>query len=140
MKRMTLALILLITLICLPVQAANILVICSKQVVESELTVDDVQKIFLGKKAFWQNGAKIVPVILEEQTIQPAFLKEYVKKTPSAFSAYWNQLLFTGKGIPPRIFENKKELVRFIAVTQGAIGYVPPETDVRNVKVLKIVK
>jgi len=120
--------------------AADVVIIANKNVPENVLTQEVARNIFLGKKTLWDNGTKIIPVTLSDEKIHLAFLKMVVKKTPSAFSAYWNQILFTGKGIPPRIFENEKKLVRYVTITRGAVGYVPVGTDISDVKVIKIIE
>lgn len=120
--------------------AAAPVIICNKQVVESQLTFGDVQNIYLGKKVFWQNGDKIIPVTIDDTKIHTDFLKEFVKKTPYAYLSYWNQRLFTGEGVPPIAFDHEKEIVHFVSVTPGAIGYVSAESEVGDTKVVKLIK
>jgi ABC-type phosphate transport system substrate-binding protein len=121
-------------------RAADVVVVANNMTDTDDLSRETVRDIFLGKKTSWANGVKIIPVVLQDEAVHAAFLKAIIKKTPSSFSAYWNQILFTGKGIPPRIFENEKELIQFIAITRGAIGYVSGHADISGVKAIKVIK
>lgn len=128
-----------ILLAAVSVQGADLIIVVNSQVTENELNINSIRDIFLGKKTTWQNGIKIIPVIINDEIIHPAFLKEYLNKTPSNFSAYWNQILFTGKGIPPRIFENEKELMRYVSITRGTIGYISAKANIGDAKVVKVI-
>ena len=116
------------------------IVIVNEHVAVTQLNTKTVRAIFLGDKARWANDDKIIPVILESGTVHEAFMKEVLRKTPMQFTNYWNQQLFTGKGIPPYSFETIEEMIDFVSKTRGAIGYVPSSANIRRVKVLEIVE
>ena len=128
----------LVLLVSLPVLAGDVVVIANKNVAENALDKGAAERIFLGKKTTWENGDKIVPVTLDGGDAHADFLKSCVGKTPSQFSAYWKQQIFTGKGTPPRSFKNEADLVKYVSETPGAVGYVSSGASVENVKVIKI--
>ena len=116
---------------------AEPVVIVNNGVSSASLDNDTIKNIYLGKKSKWDDAQKIVAVALEEGTTHQAFLKTYVKKSPSQFSTYWKQMIFSGKGIPPKAFGSDAEIVEYVSSTAGAIGYIDSETSSSGVKVIK---
>ena len=102
-------------------------------------TIDDstIQKIYLGKKSKWEDGTKIVPFALANGNVHEVFLNTYIKKSPSQFSTYWKQMIFSGKGVPPTAFGSEEEMVKYVSTTSGAIGYIDSATPHNDVRVLK---
>jgi len=94
--------------------------------------------IFLGKKTVWDNGEKIVPVILRSGASHEAFLKDVVEKTSAQFSTYWKQYAFWGKGKEPKSFDSESDLVKYVSETKGAVGYADDAALSSSVKVLII--
>ncbi len=124
MKHSLLTSILLILTIVVTISAGDAVIAFSS---EQELTGDALKKIFLGKKKSWDDGTKIVIAVLKGGEIHEAFMSERLKKKPSQFTIYWKQLVFTGRGVMPKSFENEKGLIEFVSSTKGAIGYISEE-------------
>ena len=118
--------------------AGDVVVIVNNDVSETNLDKGSIKKMFLGKKTSWSSGDKIIPVTLKDGPIHKTFMKNYVKKSHSQFSAFWKQAIFTGKGTPPRSFGDEAELVKFVAETKGAIGYISSDTSTDEVKLIQI--
>jgi len=113
-------------------------IVINSSVTVTQLNFKTLQSIFLGEKAQWGNGDKIIPVTLEEGSVHDLFLKDVLHKTAIQYSNFWNQQLFTGKGIPPRSFLDVADVVDFVSRTRGAIGYVPAGADAGLVKTVEI--
>lgn len=120
------------------VYAGDIVIIANNKVAESSLSGEDVKNIFLFKKKKWANGQTIDFVVLKDGAVHKAFLKGYAKKTPSQFKRYFKTLVFTGKGKPPKSFASEKELVGYVAATEGAIGYVSSGAKTGSVKTISV--
>ena len=105
--------------------------------VSDSVDASTAQKIYLGKKSKWDNGASITAVTLSGGGVHDAFLDQYIKKTSAQFDTYWKQMIFSGKGVPPKSFASEKELIDFVSQTAGAIGYVDSTTPMENVKVIQ---
>ncbi len=116
--------------------ADGLLVISNKNISDTSLTKKDVKQIYSGKKTKWGNNQTIIVTILKDSEIHKAFLKEFVKKSPSQFKVTWKKMMFTGKGTEPKKFEDMKSLVEFIEKTDGAIGYITPDFKSDAVKVI----
>jgi ABC-type phosphate transport system substrate-binding protein len=113
-----------------------VVIIANKNVPVSSLSIKEVNNIFLGKRGQWVQGSKIEIVILEGCAAHDVFLKSYLQKTPSQYDRYFRTLVFTGKGKAPRIFSTETEVVSYVSINEGAIGYVSSETDTRSVKII----
>lgn len=128
-----------IVLILAPVSSvAEVRIIAHPSVPLNSIRKAEVAKIFLGKTIFWNNGDKIIPVILRSGAAHEIFLKQYLEKTPSQFSMYWKQIVFTGKGVELKSFDTESDLVKFVSETQDAVGYADDSSVSSNVKFLSV--
>ena len=117
---------------------ADVLIIANKNVSKKTLTSGEIKDIFLGKIKKWPDNTKIYLVTSGDYDLHDAFLKTYIKRTASQFGAYWKNRLFTGKGSPPKKFSTTKELMKYIADTQGAIGYIDSGSTPVNVNIISV--
>ena len=120
------------------VWAADVVVIANPSVPTASLSKQDVSNIYQGKKSTWDDGSKIVFVVLKGSPAHEQFLKEYVGKTDTQFDTYWKKQVFTGKGTPPQAFDSDQAMADFVARTPGAIGYVPAGVNISNDKTITI--
>lgn len=134
---MALAVVLLLAGFSSSTLAADILLVCNKGVAASSIAPDDIKRIYLGKMSRWEDGTKVNFVLLKDETLKP-FLSTYVKKSPKQFAKFWKKQVFTGKGKMPPTLSKAREVVDFVANTQGGIGFVPAGTSTDQVKVLSI--
>jgi len=112
--------------------------IANKEVSTNSLETRTLKRIYLGLHTRWSDNQKIVPVMLDGGETHEAFVKEMLNKTVSKFVIYWKQALFSGRGVPPKSFSNEKELIKFVASTPGAMGYISGNTVPVNVKILSL--
>jgi ABC-type phosphate transport system substrate-binding protein len=123
-----------------PARAAEILVIAHNSVPVERLEREAVAEIYLGTRTKWDNGAKIRVVMLKEGTTHEKFVQDIVKTTPAKLRDVWKKVVFTGTGTPPKILKNEADLVKFVAETRGAIGYIDAATPHEEVKVISLQK
>ena len=104
------------------------------------LTKSELARLFLKKAIVWQGGGEVQPVDLgEDSDIRQAFSKQVLGKDISAVKGYWQQLIFTGKGVPPIEKQSESEVLAFVAANRNAIGYVSAGATLgADVKVVKI--
>lgn len=88
----------------------------------ADLSEDDLKDYYLGKKANWPDGSKVVVVVLKDGPSHEKLMGK-LGKSSSQFSTGWKKLVFTGKGAMPEQVGSEDELVAFVAKTPGAIGY-----------------
>ena len=116
-----------------------LVLIANEDVFDNELSLDQVRRIFLNKKSRWGDNSNIVLVVLRQGETHDAFLEKFVRKTPFQFRAFWKKLVFTGKGRSPRSFATEAELVDYVSMTSGAIGYVGKDAKLEGVKTIAVI-
>lgn len=95
----------------------------------ASLSKEQAAKLFYRKQRAWPSGEVVVPVDLAEQAaVRKAFSTRVLGKDAGAMKGYWQQMIFTGKGVPPIEKASEAEAVAFVAATPGAVGYVAPGT------------
>lgn len=122
----------------LPMVAGDAIVVANRSVGVDRIDRATLKSLFLGKKKKWDNGSKAVIVVLRQGDVAEAFFKTNVSKTPKQFLTYWKKMVFTGKGSMPRLFESEEELVNYVKMTPGAVGFVQATTATDGVKTLSI--
>ena len=119
--------------------AEGLVIIANPSVPVSTLTSQELNNIYTGKIKLWDNGEHIVVVFSKQKDTQINFLKSYINKTPSQFVNYWRNLIFTGKSSTiPKGLTNEDELITYVALTKGAIGYVSADRPLDKVKPISI--
>lgn len=103
----------------------------------ASMTDDDVARIFLGKSNNFPGGAQAVPVNQDEGSpVRDKFNEAVCKKNASQYKAYWSQLVFTGKGTPPKDAGKDAAVKALIAANPNMIGYVDASAVDSSVKVV----
>ena len=114
-------------------------VIVSSDVEVSAISQAEIARIYLGKKTFWDSGARIQPSLLDEKSpLTESFLEENLKKTVRQFRAYWKRHLFSGQGTAPKTFASSKQVADFVAANPGAIGVVDGSYTDDRVKFIEL--
>ena len=100
---------------------------------------DFLRDAFLKKTEEWPDGETIRPVDLAPKfPAHDRFGREVLRKSPAQLKSYWNQQIFSGKGVPPPEADSVAAVVAFVVANPGAVGYVPSDTDVNGAKVVGI--
>ncbi|WP_426663732.1 hypothetical protein [Rhodanobacter aciditrophus] len=87
---------------------------------------DTLRDIYLKKIFVDQDGRRLVPVNLPpESPLREAFTRTLIRMPESRLQDYWNRQYFQGVS-PPYVLGSQQAVVRFVASTPGAIGYVAP--------------
>jgi ABC-type phosphate transport system substrate-binding protein len=106
-------------------QAQEFVVIVNPANPVSELTKDEVSKLFLKRTTSWSAGGQVAAVDLAKSSkVREAFSQTVHKRATSAVDSYWQQQVFSGKDVPPPEKGADAEVVAFVKGNPGAIGYV----------------
>lgn len=102
-------------------------------------SLDDeaVAALFLGQAKTFAGGTEAVPVNQKDSAAATGeFAGRYLKKTPAQLRAFWAKQVFTGAGRPPKELDGDEAVIKFVAATPGAIGYIEgkPGPGVKAVK------
>jgi ABC-type phosphate transport system substrate-binding protein len=105
----------------------------------TSVSADFVRKAYLKKSSEWSDGTAIRPVDLgAKSAVRARFTKDVLKKTTSQLKSFWNQQIFSGKGLPPPAVDSAADAVAYVLANPGAIGYVPATTDTGRAKVVEV--
>lgn len=102
------------------------------------ITRENVSRIFLKKTTKFPNGLSASPVDLPANSgARDSFSKDVLGKTVATVEAYWQQLIFSGRDVPP---PQKKEAgaLDFVRSNENGIGYVSAGADTSGVKVVTV--
>lgn len=115
---------------------AEVAVIVHPTSAVAALTEDDVSRIFLGKSKTFPDGSVAVSVNQDEgSAVRDKFNEAVCKKNSSQYKAYWSQLVFTGKGTPPKDGGDDAAVKKLVAANPNMIGYIDAGAVDASVKV-----
>jgi hypothetical protein len=98
-----------------------------------------VTDAFLKKTTRWPSGELIRPADLGvESSVRRRFSDEVLNRSVAAVKSYWQQLIFSGRAIPPPELDSDEEMVRYVAKYPGAVGYVSGAGEISGVRVVLV--
>jgi len=105
----------------------------------TRLSRDFVASAFLRKTSRWPQGEVIRPVDQHnDAAARQKFSQDVLRRSVAAVRIYWQQLIFSGRGLPPPELDSDHEVIRYVARNAGAIGYVSGTADIGSVKVVSL--
>lgn len=104
----------------------------------SSLSRAELSDLFLKKVTGWSGGGRALPVDQEEGDTRESFTREIHQRSPSAVRAFWQQRIFSGSDVPPPEREGDAEVLAFVRMHAGAIGYVSSSAPTDRVKILDV--
>ena len=119
-------------------QTSEIRIIANPNVDASEISREELLRIFLITKTSLPGATHVEPVLETAGASNALFLKEYIGRTNTALMTYYRSLMFTGKASIPKSFGSDAEVAEYVAKTKGAIGYVGLSASTARVKTLKV--
>lgn len=130
-------LIFIVTMLVCVSASAEVAVIVHPSLGVSTLTESEVSRLFLGKVKDFPGGGQAVPINQDDgSAARDAFNEAICKKNSSQYKAYWSQLVFTGKGTPPKDVGKDAAVKALIAANPNMIGYVNSSVVDASVKVV----
>ena len=121
------------------ISSSVMIVVVNAENATTELSMQDLTRIYLGKKTLWDSGARIQAGMLEtDQPVIRDFVEKDMQRTVDQYRAYWKHMLFSGGGTAPRTFRTAAQVVEFVSREPGAIGIIlgPPTDD--HVKAIEV--
>lgn len=95
-----------------------------------------LQRIYTGR-IVEVGGVRVIPLNLPPgNQIRETFLRGCLKQDEEKYTGYWTVRRYVGKGTPPRELPTPAALVRYIAKTSGALGYVEESDITPEIRVL----
>lgn len=101
-----------------------IVVANNKKLDALKLAPNNLSLIYWRKQLYWPKGQRIKPVNLSaEHVLRQQFSQKILGSTPKSQIDYWNGQYFNGI-LPPYSVNSEEAVLRYVAQTDGAIGYV----------------
>lgn len=106
----------------------------------SSLSKDDLARVYLKKMSSWKHGQSVTVVDLGPKSpVRADFSLSVLGRDVPTMKNYWQQSLFSGRGVPPIEQPSDEQVLSFVASNQGAIGYVSANAQLPSgVKVVEI--
>jgi ABC-type phosphate transport system substrate-binding protein len=94
---------------------------------------------FLKKITRWDGGTVIRPVDQNaESGVRRRFSEDVLKRSVNAVRSYWQQVIFSGRDVPPPELRDDAEVLEYVTKHEGAVGYVSGGASTTGVKVLSV--
>ncbi|NOY62843.1 MAG: hypothetical protein GXP10_06805 [Gammaproteobacteria bacterium] len=120
-------------------EVGEVKVIASPDTPARETTVPQLRAIFAMRLHKWAGNLPVTVYVLSDyHPTHAAFSKTILNLFPYQMRRTWNRLVFSGTGQAPEEVLSEEEMVRKVASTPGAIGYIRRVKADDSVHVLKI--
>ncbi|MGZ8244148.1 hypothetical protein [Methylomagnum sp.] len=122
-----------------PLAAEAIAVVAAAESPLDKLSPDTVKLVYHRKSLVDGQGKRWIPVNLPAaDPLRRAFSMAVFESLPEDQEDYWNQQYFHGVN-PPDVLASEEAVLRFVAATPGAIGYVRAGRADGRVKTLLVI-
>lgn len=106
---------------------------------QSSIGRDELTRVFLKRVEHWVHGAKAAPIDLPVTApAREGFSQAVHGRRASAIKSYWQQQIYSGRGVPPPEAASDEEVVAFVRANPGAVGYVSASARTDGVKVVEV--
>jgi len=98
-----------------------------------------VRDAFLKRIARWPNGEAIMPADLSPRShVRTQFAQAVLGRPLTAVRMYWQQVVFSGRGVPPPEFDSDEAALRYVRSHRGAISYLSVTTSPGDARVVQL--
>jgi ABC-type phosphate transport system substrate-binding protein len=121
-------------------QTLDFKVVVNSANVVTALPRETIKRMFLKKTTMWPDGQTVEPVDQHSDSVgRRAFSKTMLGRDSTEIAAYWNQLIFSGRGLPPVTKATESEVLSYVRDKPNAIGYVTSDAKIGDgVKVVRV--
>jgi ABC-type phosphate transport system substrate-binding protein len=98
-----------------------------------------LSEAFLKKTTRWPDGDVIRPVdLVPESSTREKFSQDVLKRSVADVKSYWQQVIFSGRDVPPPELADDEAVVKFVARTAGGVGYVSGSAKLEGVRTIAV--
>lgn len=98
-----------------------------------------VANLFLKELTRWDDGEAVRPVDLKaDSAVRRRFSEQVLNRSVAAVKSYWQQRIFSGRGVPPPELESEQAVLGYVGKHPGAVGYVSATIPIGNARVIRI--
>ena len=114
---------------------SRVAVVVAAQGPATSLTMEELAQVFRRRRQF-VGGQRVQPINLPAaHALRRFFSQAVLQQAPEDMEDYWRDMYFNGV-FPPFVLASEEAVLRFVASTPGAIGYVSACALDRRVTVL----
>jgi ABC-type phosphate transport system substrate-binding protein len=120
--------------------SAGYVVIVNESNYLTSLSAQEVARLFTKQTVRWTTGQAVTPVDLRaDAPAREQFSRDVMGKSTAEVKAYWQTIIFSGRGIPPMEAPSEATVVQFVRATPGAIAYVSASTPLGDgIRVVRV--
>lgn len=137
MKKIVVLILLGISLVSLA--SAQVAVIANKDVPVDTIEKQKLLDLFTGDIRRWDNDEPAIVFDLKEKSIVKERFYDFLGKSTTRMKSIWLKKMLSGEGDPPEALTTEKEMVKKVAETSGAIGFVSQSSVTDSVKTLLLI-
>lgn len=94
---------------------------------------------FLKKTTRWSHDEPIRPADLRPSSATRAvFSRKVLGRSVAAVRSYWQQRIFSGRGVPPPELDDDAAVVRYVLTHSGSVGYVSGRARLDGARVIAV--
>lgn len=103
---------------------SQVAVIAHKSVPVDKIDKSDLLDCYTGDKSFWSDDVPVIIFDLEEKGEIREIFYNFLGMSPTRIKSIWMKRLLSGDADPPEFLESEDEMLKKVASTPGAIGFV----------------
>ena len=119
--------------------AGDVKVIANAAINSASISDSELRSVFLLQRKTLKDGTGVEPVLQKRGPVHDAFCRQFLSRDGEEIRIYYDGIVFTGKGSMPKQLNSDADVVKYVARTPGAIGYVSSSASTDGVKVLMMV-
>jgi ABC-type phosphate transport system substrate-binding protein len=98
-----------------------------------------LSSLFLKQTTRWDDGETARPVDLKsDAATRRRFSEQVLNRSVAAVKSYWQQRIFSGRGVPPPELDSDQAVLAFVTKHRGGVGYVSSATDIGKARLIRL--
>ena len=127
-------------LTCINGAFSQVAVIANTSVPVDQIEKNELENFYTGDIRKWNNGEPIIVFDLKAKgEVQETFYN-FLGKSTSRMKSIWMKNMLSGEGDPPESIPSEEEVLKKVASTPGAIGFVSQAKTSEEVKILIVIR
>ncbi len=115
---------------------AQVAVIAHPSVPDEGLDEGVLLDFYSGDIQEWSNGDKIVVYDLKDPKKLKDIFYKFLGKSSSRMKSIWMKKMLAGESVPPESLDDEEKMLKMVAETPGAIGFISAEKVKDTVKLV----
>ncbi len=119
---------------------SQVAVIANKSVPVDTIKKSELLDFYTGDIKKWKDEQPVVILDLKPRGDTKKAFYKFLGKSPSRMKSIWLKMMLSGEGDPPLSMRSEDELLKKVASTPGALGFVSQRRATGDVKTLFLIE